>query len=277
MLKTRILTALVIAPVAFILIFLASPEVFRTAVSVLWLLSAMEYARLSNLGKAWTVVLLVVQATIFLLLFNYWAGASQLALPMLTAACLTWLLMLLRLVNFRPGQPPRFGYAILGFACSIASMTFAWVAMATIRDLPNGEWWILGLFLVVWAADIGGYFAGHHFGGRKLSPNISPSKTWAGFWGGLGLVLVALVAFTQVLPVAGITPGMAIAPVLLISAVTMMASVGGDLFISLQKRTLGIKDTGTLLPGHGGLLDRFDSLVAAAPFFALGLLLTLGQ
>ena len=271
MLKQRIITALIIAPLAFSLIFLASPEVFRTAMSVLWLLSALEYARLSNLGKIGTVSLVVIQAVIFLLLFNYWGSVSGLSLSILTAACLTWVLMFLRLITFRPDVPPPFGYSILGFACSLASMTFAWVALAVIRDLPGGEWWILGLFLVVWAADIGGYFSGIRFGGRKMSPLISPSKTWAGFWGGLVLVLIVIAAYTYFLPYIQAP----VIHVVIIATITMLASVGGDLFISLQKRTLGLKDTGNLLPGHGGLLDRFDSLVAASPFFALGLILLL--
>lgn len=269
MLKQRILTAMIIAPLAFILIFMVPPEIFRTAVSALWLLSALEYARLSNLGRIGTIALVIIQAIIFLLLFNFWDGVSQLSLPILTAGCLTWVLMLLRLITFRPGHPPQFGYSILGFACSIASMTFAWVALASIRDLPGGRWWILGLLLIVWAADIGGYFTGKKFGGRKLSPGISPSKTWSGFWGGFVLALVAIIVYTLALPY--IQPS--VITIAVVAAVTMLASVGGDLFISLQKRTLGLKDTGNLLPGHGGLLDRFDSLVAAAPFFALGLLL----
>ena len=268
MLKQRILTALVLAPPAFALIFLAPPPVFRAVVSLIWLLSSLEYARLAGLGRIGTIALIVVQATIFLLLFNHWTGVSELMLSILTAACLTWCLMLLRLVTFRNDRPPPFGYSILGFACAVASMTFAWIALAMIRDLPFGEYWILCLLLIVWAADVGGYFAGRQFGGRKLAPRISPSKTWSGFSGGLALSLVVAVVYTLAVPrleAGAIT-------MLLIAGVTMLASVGGDLFISIQKRSMGLKDTGALLPGHGGILDRFDSLVAAAPFFALGLL-----
>lgn len=269
MLKQRILTALVIAPLAFALIFLAPPDVFRTAVSLLWLLSSLEYARLAALGRIATIVLIVIQAAIFMLLFNYWDGLGNLSLSMLTAACLTWCLMLLRLVTFQPGRQRPFGYAILGFACAVASMTAAWISLAIIRDLDAGEFWILSLLVIVWAADIGAYFSGSRFGGRKLAPNISPSKTWAGFWGGLAASVLVAMAFTITVP--GLGGGtLSIAA---LAALTMLASVGGDLFISMQKRTMGIKDTGNLLPGHGGLLDRFDSLVAAAPFFALGLVL----
>jgi phosphatidate cytidylyltransferase len=147
-------------------------------------------------------------------------------------------------------------------------MTFAWIALAMIRDLPLGQYWILCLLLIVWAADIGAYFSGRHFGGRKLAPRISPSKTWSGLWGGFALALVVAVVYT--LAVSTLEAG--VITMLVIAAVTTLASVGGDLFISLQKRSMGLKDTGALLPGHGGILDRFDSLVAAAPFFALGLL-----
>jgi phosphatidate cytidylyltransferase len=120
--------------------------------------------------------------------------------------------------------------------------------------------------LIVWAADIGGYFSGRKFGGRKLAPAISPSKTWAGLWGGMLLALIVTAGYSLLLPSLQTT----LIVIAVLTAMTMLASVGGDLFISLQKRTLNLKDTGTLLPGHGGLLDRFDSLVAAAPFFALG-------
>lgn len=270
MLKQRIITALVIAPLALALIFLSTAEVFRSAVSLLWLLASLEYARLSALGRFATILLILVQAAIFMLLFNFWDRLAGLWVPMLTAACLTWCLMLLRLVTYQPDRPRPFGYAILGFACAIASMTSAWIALAVMFDLPNGEFWILALLLLVWAADIGAYFSGRHFGGRKLSPSISPSKTWAGFWGGLAASVFVTIIFTQAVP--GLDRG--ILSMAVLAAVTMLVSVGGDLFISLQKRTMGLKDTGSLLPGHGGLLDRFDSLVAGAPFFALGLVLT---
>lgn len=269
MLRKRVITALVIAPIALVIIFWAPPAVFRAALSALWLLSSIEYARLANLGKIGTVALVIVQAVIFLLLFNYWAGASELSLSILTAACLTWLLMFLRLVTFREGQPPQFGYSILGFACALASMTFAWIALAIMRDFDHGEFWIVGFLLIIWGADIGAYFSGRRFGGSKLAPSISPSKTWAGFWGGLGAAVIVAMAYVLVVPTLQIP-----APLIGgLAVLTMLASVGGDLFISIQKRTVGLKDTGTLLPGHGGLLDRFDSMIAASPFFALGLLL----
>jgi phosphatidate cytidylyltransferase len=125
------------------------------------------------------------------------------------------------------------------------------------------------LLLIVWSADTGAYFAGRTFGKRKLAPLISPGKTIAGLVG--GLIAAPLIAFLAIrlMPIAGFEPGVLIPLVL----VTVLVSVGGDLLISLHKRISGCKDSGKLLPGHGGILDRVDSLLAAAPFFALGLLL----
>jgi len=135
---------------------------------------------------------------------------------------------------------------------------------------PDGSWLLLLLLLIVWAADTGAYFAGMTFGQRKLAPHISPGKTQAGFVGGLiAGPLVALLA-VSLMPLTEIGP----TRLILLSVITALASVGGDLVISLHKRTSGCKDSGSLLPGHGGVLDRLDSLLAAAPFFVLGLVIT---
>ena len=136
-------------------------------------------------------------------------------------------------------------------------------AFALLHD-ESASWALYGLMLV-WAADTFAYFAGRRFGGAKLAPSISPGKTWAGFWGGLfGVVVLAMV----MAPVLGVT--LQQLPVLVaISLVAGLASVLGDLFESLIKRQAGAKDSGTLLPGHGGLLDRIDSILAALPVFAI--------
>ena len=135
---------------------------------------------------------------------------------------------------------------------------------------PEGSWLILLLLLTVWAADTGAYFAGKTFGKNKLAPHISPGKTREGLLGGLiAAPLVALLA-ANLMPLANVDSG----KIFMLSLVTALVSVGGDLMISLHKRTSGFKDSSNLLPGHGGVLDRIDSLIAAAPFFALGLLVS---
>lgn len=130
----------------------------------------------------------------------------------------------------------------------------------------DSPWWLMYLFTLVWTADSGAYFTGKAFGKHKLIPDVSPNKTIEGLVGGLALtaIVIAAVAYYRHLT------GLHLAGFVMLSMVTVLASVLGDLFESLLKRQANIKDSGTLLPGHGGVLDRIDSILAAAPIFALG-------
>jgi phosphatidate cytidylyltransferase len=134
-----------------------------------------------------------------------------------------------------------------------------------LRDLPRGDVVVFLLFLLIWASDVGAYFSGRWFGRRKLAPAISPKKTWEGVYGGMALAVAAAFLLANVIAGLDLAPWSLVA----ISVVTTLSSVGGDLFISIHKRTVGLADTGTLFPGHGGILDRYDSLLAGAPFYAL--------
>ena len=269
MLRTRVLTALVIAPLAFALVFMTSPGRFGLIFAGLMMVGSWEFRKLAGLqGNIAGTALLLIQALILYLLFQSRSAIQAHAVALLTAACLVWLLMFVRLVIFRPGATIDFQYRIVSFACALASLSFTWIAMYYLASLESGPWWILLLFLVIWSADTGAYFVGRAFGKRKLAEHISPSKTMAGFGGGLvSAALVAVIA-VQFMPQIN-APALSIA---FLAVVTALVSVGGDLFISLHKRTTGIKDSGRILPGHGGILDRTDSLLAGAPFFALGLI-----
>ena len=147
----------------------------------------------------------------------------------------------------------------------------AWCALGLIHaGQPNGHKWLLLALFLVWAADSGAYFAGRYLGGklfsRKLAPRISPNKTIEGLLGGIALALAVAVAGALLIG-AGSGQLPAIAGVAL---ATVLFSVVGDLFESLLKRHVGAKDSGDLIPGHGGILDRIDGVVAALPVFALG-------
>ncbi|MEX1265985.1 MAG: phosphatidate cytidylyltransferase, partial [Woeseia sp.] len=124
---------------------------------------------------------------------------------------------------------------------------------------------LLFMLVVVWAADIGAYFSGKTFGRVKLAPSISPGKTWEGVIGGLLLVLVLVV-------LRGYWAGDNLAVLVPFCVAVALLSVVGDLTVSIFKRNAGVKDSGKLFPGHGGLLDRIDSVTAASPLFALGVL-----
>jgi phosphatidate cytidylyltransferase len=165
--------------------------------------------------------------------------------------------------------PQRVNAAIVGIA-GLLALSLAWIAMVRMRiDLPHGERAVLYALLIVWLADSGAYFAGRAFGVRKLAPAVSPGKTWAGLWGGLAAcaILAVLAAWLFGLPLW---------PLLGVTLVIGVFSVVGDLTESLCKRFAGLKDSGNLIPGHGGMLDRFDSLLAALPLLLLGIHLVPG-
>jgi phosphatidate cytidylyltransferase len=152
----------------------------------------------------------------------------------------------------------------LAWAVGFVTLVPAWVAIVRMRlDWEHGERWVLFLLLLVWAADIGAFFAGRSLGRHKLAPAVSPGKTWEGVAGGL--------AASAAVAVAG--AGWLVQPALSFVAVALgvaVASIVGDLTESMLKRFSGLKDSGHLIPGHGGIMDRMDSITAAAPCLMLG-------
>jgi len=265
MLRTRILTALVIFPVTLAVVFLATPPVFKGAVALLLLAGCLEFRRICDLSAAAGVALLALQAGIFAALLAGWATVAPRALPILAAACVAWLLLFVRLPLFRSGARPDTAYRVAGFLSAPVTLTACWLALGWLQEQPQGPLIVFLLLLNIWGADIGAYFSGKRFGRHKLAPVISPNKTWEGVYG--GLVLALIVAWAWSGPIAGL--GIALPALAVISLATTLSSIGGDLFISLHKRTVGVADAGRLFPGHGGVLDRYDSLLSGAPFFAL--------
>lgn len=269
MLKKRVLTALLLLPLVMVLIFMASASWFLLLLALVLLGGSREYSRLAGVSSYPTGYLLVlVQATILAVLVLYKDHWSINISLYLSACCITWLLLFIRLPLYRPDMQVDNTYRVVSLFTAIASITTGWFALGWIRVQPDGSWLILLLLLIVWAADTGAYFSGRAFGKKKLAPHISPGKTRAGLYGGLIAAPVIALLAAKLMPVEAFEPFRLV----LLSMVTALVSVGGDLMISLHKRTSGHKDSGSLLPGHGGILDRIDSLLAAAPFFALGLL-----
>ncbi|MHB0768054.1 phosphatidate cytidylyltransferase [Bradyrhizobium sp. 5.13L] len=147
----------------------------------------------------------------------------------------------------------KFLWAATGFAYAAAALL---AAILVRKDLVNGFSALMFVLLVVWATDIGGYFAGRSIGGPKLWPRVSPKKTWAGALGGFIASLLVAVGFAA----CGFGK---LAPLLLVSAILSVVSALGDLFESAVKRRFGVKDSSHLIPGHGGLMDRLDGFVVA--------------
>ena len=147
-------------------------------------------------------------------------------------------------------------------------MLSTWLALVVLHSRPDqGPHWVLYLLVLVWVADSGAFFAGRQFGRTRLAPKVSPGKTWEGVLGGLTACALFAFGYAHYLELQGAV----LTGFVLVSLVTVLFSVAGDLLESLLKRQRGVKDSGTLIPGHGGILDRIDSLFAAAPVFLLGL------
>jgi phosphatidate cytidylyltransferase len=178
---------------------------------------------------------------------------------LLWAAFAYWTLATLWLIASR--QTNRMLIALSG----LLALSFAWMALVRMRlDWEQGHLAVFYALLIVWLADSGAYFAGRQWVVAKLAPQVSPGKTWAGLVGGLVVcALLALgVAVWRELPLLSL---------LAVTLVVSLYSVVGDLTESMAKRFAGVKDSGRLIPGHGGVLDRFDSLLEAAPILMLGM------
>jgi phosphatidate cytidylyltransferase len=268
MLKERILTIAILAPVFIWLVLIATSVVFANVMLCVIAVAAYEWARLSGLTRIW-------QRLLYAAILPALAVAGQALLPaeqypylIYAPAFVWWLLvsgwLIFHRLHFSATIPPAFRLAL-----GIGILLSAWFALVELHGLPeHGPQWVLFLCLIVWAADIGAYVAGKLYGRTKLAPAISPAKTLEGLAG--GLLAVAAVGYAGGIYFAASSNYLLLSLVLL----TALISVSGDLFESLLKRMAGCKDSGTILPGHGGVLDRIDSVIAAAPVFVLFLSFT---
>jgi len=266
-LQQRILTALLILPLPVAAVLLLSTPYLSLCFGLVLVLAAWEWAVLAGIASRAGRV--AYSALIALCLFVLWQPALRQWFPYLTTvAVLFWFavaIFLFRLRTVERKSGPDLAMALVGFAVLIGP----WIAVSYIHaHSPKGPYLVLFLLVLVWVADILAYFTGRRWGREKLAPKLSPGKTRAGVYGALaGAALCGLLlAWMKGLPSRD-----ALLLVGLCILVTFM-SVIGDLFESYVKRRRELKDSGNLLPGHGGILDRIDSLTAAAPLFALGIL-----
>lgn len=256
MLKQRIITAVLLLPLVLAAILLAPLAVFDIVVGAVLFLMALEYGVFCAFSRLQGSAFAILVAGLFAAAVVPWQFASTIYGYSLLAATLLWLLAPLWLAT--RSVLPAMLKALLG----IVMLAGAGVALHGLKQVELDGRWVLLVFVIVWAADIGGYAIGRLFGSHKLAPAISPGKTWEGFIGGLVFVLLAgFAASIWLIPRDERLWWMLL---LLLAAVI---SVVGDLTESLLKRQAGLKDSGTLLPGHGGVLDRLDSLLAVAPVF----------
>lgn len=279
MLKQRVLTAIVLLAVLYVATAWLPPAYFAVFLTLAVVPALLEWAGLMGLGS-WSAKLLWLAVFGIVLAFCLWAldagsnEATRAGLMWLNVAALGfWLFVFWLIYQYPEGQAlwsAEWKIGLMGIACLLPT----WMGLYYLKVWASSGVLVFTLVALVSVVDIGAYFTGRAWGRSKLAPALSPKKSWAGFWGGVTCCVVLSVAL-----LAGVQAAFGRLPlslwILLVMGTILLAvvSVIGDLFESMLKRHRGIKDSGRILPGHGGVLDRIDSLVAATPVFVLAILL----
>ncbi|OGT35194.1 MAG: hypothetical protein A3F11_01965 [Gammaproteobacteria bacterium RIFCSPHIGHO2_12_FULL_37_14] len=259
-LTKRLITAAILIPLFLFLLFYLSPPQFCFFTAFITLAGAWEWTRLMGIKK-------LIWRFLYIALFTYVLFSMLLIYaPIIFFFALSgWLLAIVLILRY-PVSGGLSKNILWSGLIGMFVLVPCWAAINFIRNQDDGIYLLLFLFILIWGADSAAYFVGKKWGKNKLAPAVSPGKTWQGcggalvfsfFWVGMVLYLEPLLWHKWL-------------GIVLLALITVVFSIVGDLFESMLKRQVGLKDSGNLLPGHGGLLDRIDSLTAAAPIFALG-------
>ena len=278
MLKQRIVTAIVLLAILLPALFWKTPEPFLAIVLLLIAAGGWEWGRLNGLRQGACIALGIVTLALCV-------GAWMLGWPQRPSAAFwsvagaVWVLAGAALVWAGVDGWPRIAQPVRVVG-GVLALALAWLAMAQARVI--GVNFLLSILVLVWVADVFAYFAGRAIGGkftrRKLAPTISPNKSWEGVWGGMLAVALYALALTAIGSRVGYTGEWKLSLALaFVAFVVVLAAISivGDLYESMLKRQAGVKDSGTLLPGHGGVLDRIDALLPAMPLAAIAATLLL--
>ena len=257
MLRQRVITAIILAALVIGAIFWLPSRITVWVITLLVLAGAWEWSAFPGF-KHVAARLAYVAAIAGCMAFVWTQGIdSERADQLLPAALIWWIVAFFWVISI-PGYVNRASAALAG----VLVLVPAWLALVRLHQIA--PMWLLFLLLLVVAADVGAYFAGRRFGRHKLAPKVSPGKTWEGVGGGIIASGIMAALGTIIFAVNS-------AAFFVVCALVVLASIIGDLTESLFKRHAGLKDSGTLLPGHGGVLDRVDSVTAAAPIFLFGM------
>jgi phosphatidate cytidylyltransferase len=266
MLLPRILTALILAPLFIWAIFAMPTNYFGYFLLLFVVIGAWEFARLIKIEKPLYRALISIGIVGCAFVASRHAQDLHNLQVILYVSVLWWSLNLYWVISYPDNVQSWYGSGIVRVMGGVMLLVPMWVALINLHSNYGGEYFLL-LMLLIWGADSGAYFVGRAFGKHKLAPKVSPGKSVEGVIGGVIFAVVIMFIFLQYQNIATDN----YFGYLLLAIVVSSISVLGDLYESLFKRISGFKDSGSILPGHGGILDRIDSLTAAAPFFLLGL------
>ena len=272
MLKQRLLTVAVILPPFLLALFSAPPWLWALLIGAVALQAAYEWSRLTQMNHVASALFMATLLALIGWIFTVDKAApgsfmaSEQGNILYGAAALFWVVC----VPMWLWRGWRLRSPWLAGLSGVLLLVPLWHALFVLQPTP---WKLIGLMSIVWMADTAAYTFGRLFGRRKLAPTISPAKTWEGATGAALMVLLYVYGLTTVFPGAFA----ALVPMLGISAMMLLLSIEGDLLESWVKRVAGVKDSGTLLPGHGGILDRIDALTGALPLGLFALVWTLGH
>ncbi|MCL7720207.1 phosphatidate cytidylyltransferase [Actinobacillus pleuropneumoniae] len=282
MLKERVLSAIVMVIAVLAGIFLLSPLPLTIALAAIITAAMWEWAQFAGFKRSLprAVVAFVTVCLFILLIFantNYIRAARFLTdetVPLLFISCVWWLIAFILVVTYPRSANVWAKSVIAKFIFGFCTLIPFFIAALALRfnnyavDEFQGTYLLLYVCSLVWGADSGAYFFGRAFGKHKLAPKVSPGKSWEGAIGGLITSCVIAFLFLELAPSDVFGRELSTVPFILVSVATVAISVLGDLAESMFKRQANIKDSSNLIPGHGGILDRIDSLTAAIPFFA---------
>jgi phosphatidate cytidylyltransferase len=259
-LRKRIVTAVILAAILVSIVLLLPPVATLVLLTVLVLAGGWEWS--AFLRAPGVVVRSAYVAFLAMMMPVVWyATETSQGLTIVLAAAVVWWLVALLWIVFAPQRVSSGSAALAG----VLSLLPAWLALMRLRrDLDHGAEWMLFTLILVFAADIGAFFAGRRYGRLRLAPTVSPGKTWEGVLGGAAAGVLMAVAGSAWF-------GVPLYTFLPLCLAAVGFSIVGDLTESLLKRFAGLKDSGTLFPGHGGVMDRIDSVTGAAPVLLFGL------
>ena len=267
MLRYRILTAIVALPLVIWGVLKLHPLAFAIIMGVIVAYGGWEWTKLLKINNIWLRSIYVLLVIVCL-----YASLHVPVFLVLSVGLLVWLWSFFVVYAFNKHHPKNIAvgaeYVFVRAGLGLCVLVSCWIAMVVLRWPIIGAYWLLFVFIIVWVTDTGAYFAGRRWGKHKLAVNVSPNKTWEGVWGGLicGFACAVIISFCVNLTWQfrfyfwGL------------SIVAMVFSIVGDLTISVFKRQSKLKDSGNLFPGHGGVLDRLDSIMPAVVIYAFGIL-----